>query len=97
MENSNATLKIKKYLGNDIHVTIPSEYNSKKVTIIISECSFEWAKIKSIAIPRSVKKIGNLAFEYCYNLKKVICKIPKDKITWKWSDLKIDESIVEYD
>ena len=53
-------------------------------------------KIKLIVIPRSVKEIGNLAFEYCYNLKKVICKIPKDKSTWKWSDLKIDESIVEY-
>ena len=58
--------------------------------------AFSETKISSITIPSSVKEINNRAFENCSDLKKVICKVPKDKITWKWSDLEIDESIVEY-
>ena len=184
VKNSNETLKIEKYIGNDTNVTIPSEYKGKKITTIgkwaftysfydalyrkniktinlpnsiktieeyaftnsslenitlneglekIGAHAFSNTKIKSIVIPSSVKEIGNSAFDGCFSLsqvtlneglekigdsafkdtkitsitipssvkeigndafagfysrlKKVICKVPRDKITWKWSDL----------
>ena len=58
--------------------------------------AFAGTKIKSIVIPSSIKEIDSRAFENCSKLKKVICKVLKNKITWKWSDLGINESIVEY-
>ena len=207
VENSDGTLKINKYLGNDVNVTIPSKYKGKKVTTIgeyafcysfydqmhgknietinlpnsiktiekyafwanhsikkinlneglekIGDSAFKDTKITSITIPSSVKEIGSDAFSSCYDLsqvtlneglekigdrafyltkitsinipssvkeigngafsgtkitsitipssvkeignnafagfysrlKKIICKVPRDKITWKWSDL----------
>ena len=54
----------------------------------IGDSAFEKTKITSITIPSSVKEIGNNAFAGFYSrLKKIICKVPRDKITWKWSDL----------
>ena len=70
VQNPIGTLKIKKYLGNDTNLTIPSEYNGKKVTMIGKE-AFQWAKIKSIVIPSSVKEIDDYAFYDCSNLSKV--------------------------
>ena len=54
----------------------------------IGDSAFKDTKITSITIPSSVKEIGNNAFAGFYSrLKKIICKVPRDKITWKWSDL----------
>ena len=54
----------------------------------IGDSAFNYTKITSITIPSSVKEIGNNAFAGFYSrLKKIICKVPRDKITWKWSDL----------
>ena len=54
----------------------------------IGDSAFNDTKITSITIPSSVKEIGNNAFAGFYSrLKKIICKVPRDKITWKWSDL----------
>ena len=54
----------------------------------IGNSAFAGTKITSITIPSSVKEIGNNAFAGFYSrLKKIICKVPRDKITWKWSDL----------
>ena len=71
-------------------------FNSTKITSInipssvkeIGNNAFAGTKITSITIPSSVKEIGNNAFAGFYSrLKKIICKVPRDKITWKWSDL----------
>ena len=54
----------------------------------IGDSAFKDTKITSITIPSSVKEIGNNAFAGFYSrLKKIICKVPRNKITWKWSDL----------
>lgn len=94
VENSNGTLKIKKYLGNDTDVKIPSEYNGKKVTII-GEDSFKWAKIKSIVIPSSVKEIDSQAFENCSNLSKITLNEGLEIIGWDaFSKTKIKSIVI---
>ena len=39
--------------------------------LFIEEDAFSYAKVTSVKIPNSVKKIGNCAFEYCYDLTDV--------------------------
>ena len=41
VQDSNDTLKIKRYLGNDTNVTIPSEYNGKKSLWLVKQHSEE--------------------------------------------------------
>ena len=79
VENSNGTLKIQKYLGNDIDVTIPSEYNGKKVTMV-GEKAFRATEISSITIPSSIKKIEDNPFLSCFELKEI--KVDSNNTTY---------------
>ena len=79
VQDSNDTLKIKRYLGNDTNVTIPSEYNGKKVTMI-GKAAFRGTNISSITLPISVKEIGDSVFQDCYNLTHVILNEGLEKI-----------------
>ena len=100
VQNSNDTLKIKKYLGNDTDVTIPSEYNGKKVTMI-GKAAFRGTNISSITLPISVKEIGDSVFQDCYNLTHVILNEGLEKIGWnsfertKISSITIPSSVKE--
>lgn len=63
------------YIGNFLVATnsslLPTEYTVKEGTKVIAGGAFEFAGITSIAIPNSVKTIGDGAFENCGALAKV--------------------------
>ncbi len=66
------TCGIKKYNGSASEVTIPSKYNGKKVTIIDQGAFGKCTTLKSVTIPKGVKKIEIYAFSDCKNLKTVV-------------------------
>lgn len=53
------------------NITIPSTYNGKTVTTIITEGFKECPNLKSIKIPNSITNIGPKAFEDCSSLTKI--------------------------
>ncbi len=65
------TCGIKKYNGNASEVTIPSKYDGKKVTTIDQGAFSECTSLKSVTIPKGIKKIEFYAFSDCKNLKTV--------------------------
>lgn len=74
---------IKKYVGNDTEVVIPSYIEDMPVTEIGSGCfrgstaedataeELVCSKIKSVVIPETVKSIYSRAFENCVSLEKI--------------------------
>lgn len=61
-------------LNQEENVIIPSsiEYNGQTYQVTtISDNVFRYAKMKSVTIPESVKRIGNEAFYYCSNLTSI--------------------------
>lgn len=71
----NDHIEIKKYLGNDIEVIVPSEIKRKSVTIIKEETFYDCNLLTSIIIPNNITIIGYEAFCNCNSLKSII--IPK--------------------
>ncbi len=65
------TCGIKKYNGNASEVTIPSKYDGKKVTTIEQGAFSQCTDLKSVTIPKGVKRIEFYAFSGCKNLKSV--------------------------
>ena len=64
----NGTAEITKYNGSDTEITIPSEIDGHKVTVIGLGAFKNCLRIKSITIPDSVTTIGNNAFYGCKSL-----------------------------
>ncbi|MCD7949712.1 MAG: leucine-rich repeat domain-containing protein [Erysipelotrichaceae bacterium] len=83
---TDGTIKITRYLGNDINITIPQYIDHYLVTAIGMEIFLEnddgWnireSLVESIIVPDSVLTIGDFAFSHCYELEKII--IPKSVI-----------------
>ena len=74
------TVTITRYTGSETEVTIPSEIDGKKVTVIgtySSHISDEIgafshnSSLMSVTIPSSIKTIGKFAFDGCTNLKSI--------------------------
>ncbi len=57
---------LKKYKGNDSHVTIPNT-----VVEIADDAFFHCICLTEVTIPKSVKKINGRSFELCDNLKNI--------------------------
>ena len=55
----------------DENLIIPDTYNGKPVTEISSQ-AFSNLAIKKVTVPKSVSKIGDQAFTYCYQLANVV-------------------------
>ena len=53
------------------HIAIPSEYNGVAVTEI-GDYAFQNCFFSSVTIPKSVKRIGEGAFEGCQNLESIV-------------------------
>lgn len=54
-------------------VDIPNKINGKPVTIIDKSCFVNCAKtLKKVALPDTIKEIGDYAFEKCENLAKPV-------------------------
>ena len=68
---ADGSLKITKYKGSDIDVTIPSEIDGKKVTSIGRHAFMKNSTLTSIVIPNSVTSIGSHAFKNCSSLASV--------------------------
>ncbi|MGN1456515.1 MAG: leucine-rich repeat protein [Acutalibacteraceae bacterium] len=75
-KNSDGTVTITKYNGNNTELTIPSEIDGMTVKEI-GDGAFcvdfmeEPLNLKNVTIPGSVEKIGNYAFSDCKNLEKI--------------------------
>lgn len=74
-ENTDGTVKISYYFGNDDILVIPSEIKGKKVTAIGCMSSSEEGssdpRLKAVVIPDTVTEIEDNAFIQCTNLKNV--------------------------
>lgn len=76
---TDGTIKINRYIGNDEDVVIPSQIDGRSVTLL-NDCAFYLLKsVKSISIPDSVTRIGWGAFYCCRSLVSV--NIP-DSVTY---------------
>lgn len=64
-------IKLTKYLGNEAEITIPSEIDGAKVTIIGEDTFHGNENIEKVSIPESVVQIEGLAFCGCINLTEV--------------------------
>ncbi len=67
----NGVLYIGDYLIGSKYSELPEEYSIKDGTALIAAFAFESCGFTGVIIPDSVKYIGNAAFSYCENLKKV--------------------------
>ena len=67
----NGTVEITDYLGGAEKLTIPSQIDGKKVTVIGAYAFDECNSLVSVTIPASVTDIGNYAFYYCESLESV--------------------------
>ena len=74
-ENTDGTVKISYYYGNDDILVIPSEIKGKKVTAIGCMSSSEEGdpdpRLHAVVIPDTVTEIEDNAFVQCTNLKNV--------------------------
>ncbi len=69
-----------KYIGSEVEVVIPSEYEGYPVTAIDENAFFQCDKITSVEIPNSVTSIGSSAFYNCSSLKSVTIGMNVTKI-----------------
>ena len=70
-ENSDGTVKITKYTGNEQNVSIPSSINGKKVTIIGAAAFYSKTSIQTVIVPNTVTDLETGAFIYCRNLTRI--------------------------
>ena len=70
-ENSDGTLALNFYFGNDSEVVIPSAVDGKPVTAISQNAFIGKAGLTKITIPDSVTRIGDHAFKNCTGLKSI--------------------------
>ena len=69
--NGDGTVTIRGYIGEKTEVTIPSEIDGKRVSIIGME-AFCWNEtLKKVVIPDGVTRIGLYAFADCENLTSI--------------------------
>lgn len=71
---SDNKVTIKQYRGTDSYVNIPSTINGYPVKYIGSSAAspfYNNKSIREVIIPYGVEKIGNMAFQYCSNLKRI--------------------------
>ena len=74
VKNSDNTITIIRYIGDEENVIIPSEIQGKKV-VSLADYAFEHnGTLKSITLPGTLKNIGKYVFAYCYGLKKAVLK-----------------------
>ena len=69
--NSNGSLTITGYEGEESVIAIPSTINGKKVTGIAEQTFWDDTSITGVSIPNTVKSIGDFAFYGCSNLKTI--------------------------
>lgn len=66
-------IKLTKYTAEETEVVIPSEIDDVPVTVIGSLCFYDTkAKVTSVVIPDSVKKIEESAFYYADSLTSIV-------------------------
>ena len=70
VENS-GEITIMQYSGYDAEIVIPSEIDTKPVTLIAEEAFRMNPDVTSVIIPEGVTSIGDSAFEECSSLKSV--------------------------
>jgi len=69
--NDDGTIDIVRYYGEKEVVSIPSELDGRKVTVIGNSAFMSCKNITSIKIPDGVTHIGSNAFLSCFNLKSI--------------------------
>ncbi len=101
---SDETISISKYIGEDTELIIPSEINGYPVTSIGSGAFSNSDTLISVTIPDSVTSIGLAAFSSCDNLQEVsipnsITSIPKRAFAWcyKLENISFSDSITIID
>lgn len=106
------TAAINKYLGSAEEVTVPSEIEGYKVTVIHRYAFAGHENLKKVTIPEGVVRIGYWAFEDCYNLEELILpdsleemsasyidetKLYKDRSNWENGVLYIGNHLIDAD
>ena len=75
-EIENSSVKITKYLNNDLNVIIPEQISGKPVKTIGKEAFYQNNDTVSITLPQSLTTIENASFYRCYSLTEIV--IPKN-------------------
>lgn len=70
-KNSDGTLTLTKYSGNETYVRIPSQIDGCLVTVIGASCFAGNVFAERIAVPEGVTSVEDYAFECCSMLKKI--------------------------
>ena len=65
------TILVCKYIGDKTSVTIPNEFEGKKVTRIGKYAFFGFNRITDITLPSNLETIGSYAFANCAFLKEI--------------------------
>ncbi|MBE6122233.1 MAG: leucine-rich repeat domain-containing protein [Erysipelotrichaceae bacterium] len=69
------------YQGDEQHVTVPSSYYGKPVSILYDNLFQSHAEIVSVTLPDTLSDIGGFVFDGCTGLKEIV--LP-DHITVLW-------------
>ncbi len=73
------TILVSKYIGDKTSVTIPNEFEGKKVTQIGRYAFSGFNRVTDITLPSDLETIGACAFEHCAFLKEI--RIPNRTTT----------------
>lgn len=68
---SENSIAIKKYIGSEKNVTIPSVINGRNVVALLDGVFMSNSEIETVVIPEGVKQIGENCFNNCSHLKNV--------------------------
>lgn len=71
VENTDGTITITAYSGNDTHLIIPSEIDGKTVTAI-GDKAFMSKYFRYLTLPSTLKSIGWWSFAYCKTLEEIV-------------------------
>ena len=102
-ENSDGTVKITKYTGNEQNVSIPSSINGKKVTIIGAAAFYSKTSIQTVIVPNTVTDLETGAFMYCRNLTRITLGSSVKTIgdcafeSCSFTEIKIPASVISID
>lgn len=97
---SDGSIKITDYKGSAEMLSIPSVIDGKKVTSIGNYAFLACENVKTLRIPNSVTKIGDMSLAYCYNLTDIYysgSEVEWAKIEIGSNNQSLSNALIHYD